>query len=213
MAKPSTQDFLEFEQIRDGIIILKNKALRAILIVSSINFALKSDEEQKAIIYQFQNFLNSLDFSCQIIVQSRCLNIAGYLNKLEEIEEKEKNELLQLQISEYRRFIEDIIKGGSIMQKNFYVVVPFSLVETQELELGRRLPRLPILKEEEFQRAKSQLLQRVEFIALGLRSCGIEAVLLDNIELIELFWSIHHPLEAERGYYPDIPPELSGEEE
>ena len=181
---------------------------------SSLNFALKSDEEQKAIIYQFQNLLNSLDFSCQIIVQSRRLNIVGYLDKLERIEEKEKSELLKLQISEYRKFIEDIIRGGSIMQKNFYIAIPFSPLETQGTATGRKqkLFKTFALTEEKFQRAKFQLLQRVEFVALGLRRCGLEAVPLNNIELIELFWGLHHPLEAERGYYPDIPPEIVQEE-
>ncbi len=96
MAKFSTQEFLEFDQIRDGVIILKNKGLRVISMVSSLNFALKSAEEQNAILYQFQNFLNSLDFSCQILIQSRRLNIIGYLDKLEEIEKKEENELVKL---------------------------------------------------------------------------------------------------------------------
>lgn len=216
MPQLPTQDFLEINQIRDGIIILKNKGLRVVLMVSSLNFALKSDDEQNAIIYQFQDFLNSLDFSCQIIVQSRRLNITGYLDKLEDIEENEKNELLRLQISEYRDFIESILKEGSIMQKSFYVVVPFSFMETQGTEAGGRKKFSKIitrLTEEEFQRAKVQLMQRVEFVALGLRRCGLEAVPLGNIELIELFWSLHHHLEAERGYYPDIPPELTQEEE
>jgi len=211
MPKTTTQEFLEIEQIRDGIIILRNKGLRSVLMVSSLNFALKSDEEQSAIIYQFQNFLNSLDFSCQVVVQSRRINMTGYLDKLEEIEEKEKNELLKLQVSEYRKFIDEIVKGGTIMQKSFYVIVPFSTLETQKMGEGerRQFQKIISLTEEDFQRAKVQLWQRVEFVALGLRACGLEAVPLNNIELIELFWGLHHPLEAERGYYPDIPPELA----
>ncbi len=208
MAQPSTQDFLEIDQIREGIIILKNKGLRVVLMTSSLNFALKSDDEQSAIIYQFQSFLNSLDFSCQIIIQSRRLNITGYLDKLKGIEDKEKNELLKLQISEYRKFITEIMKGGSIMQKNFYLVIPFSPLEVQgmDLEAKQKLPKMPTLTEEQFQRAKTQLLQRAEFVALGLRACGLESVPLNNLELIELFWSLYHPLEAERGYYPEVPP-------
>jgi len=208
MAKFSTQDFLEFNQIRDGIVILKNKALRVVLMVSSLNFALKSTDEQNAILYQFQNFLNSLDFSCQILVQSRRLNIVGYLDKLEEIEKKEENELLKIQITDYRKFISNIMEGGTIMQKTFYVIVPFSLMEAQATEGQGKVLKIPALTEEMFQRCKSQLLQRVEFIILGLRSCGLQAVPLSTLELAELFWSLHHPLEAERGYYPEIPPEL-----
>jgi hypothetical protein len=204
----STQDFLEFDQVKENIVILKNKSLRMILMVSSLNFALKGDEEQKAILYQFQNFLNSLDFSCQIIVQSRRLNITGYLEKLEEIEKKEKNELLKIQISDYRTFIERIIKGGSIMQKTFYIVVPFSSSETEENIGGRKKIKIPALTQEMFDRAKTQLMQRVEFVILGLRSCSLQAVPLTNLEITELFWALHHPAEAERGYYPEIPPEL-----
>jgi len=202
----TTQDFIQFDQIKDVIIILKNKGLRAILMVSSLNFVLKSNEEQNAILYQFQNFLNSLDFSCQILVSSRRLNITGYLEKLEEIEKKEENELLQVQISEYRKFIDQIMKGGSIMQKTFYVTVPFSISEIQSWGNGKT-SKISIT-EESFQRARSQLLQRVEFIVLGLRSCSLEAVPLNTLEVAELLWSLYHPTEAERGYYPEMPSEL-----
>lgn len=212
MANFSTQDFLEFEQIKNGIIILKNKSLRSVLMVSSLNFALKSDEEQSAILYNFQSFLNSLDFSCQILIQSRRLNIIGYLDKLKEIEKKEKNELLKVQIVEYQKFINSIIAGGTIMQKTFYVVIPFSLLETQgSSKLGKKskfAKIIPNLTEEEFQRAKTQLFQRVEFVSLGLRNCGVQAIPLETMEIVELLWALHHPVEAERGYYPEIPLDL-----
>lgn len=204
----STQDFLSFDQIREGIIILKNKGLRSVLMVSSLNFALKSTEEQNAILYQFQNFLNSLDFSCQIMILSRRLNITGYLDKLEEIEKKEENELLRLQIEEYRKFIDQIMKGGSIMQKTFYVTVPFSLSEAQPIDQKAKFPKISELTEEMFQRSKEQLFQRVEFVALGLRASGLQAVPLNTLEIAELLWGMYHPLEAERGYYPEIPSEL-----
>jgi hypothetical protein len=197
----TTQDFLQFDQIKDGLIILKNKGLRAVLMVSSLNFVLKSTEEQNAILYQFQNFLNSLDFSCQILILSRRLNITGYLDKLSEIEKKEENELLQVQISEYRKFIDQIMRGGSVMQKTFYVVVPFAISE------GKNSPKLN-LTEQTFQRAKNQLMQRIEFIVLGLRSCSLEAIPLNTLEIAELLWSVYHPSEAERGYYPEMPSEL-----
>ena len=200
----TTQQFLELEQIREGVIILKNKSLRGMLMVSSLNFALKSEEEQNAIIYQFQNFLNSLDFSIEIIIQSRRVNITGYLDKLKEIEVKQENELLKMQIAEYRKFVENLIAGGQILSKNFFVVVPFTLIEIP----GIKKEKVPTLTEEQFQRAKSQLWQRIEFVALGLRRCGLQSVSLNASELIELFWSSYHPEEAEVGYYPEIPPEL-----
>lgn len=219
MPSSSTQQFLAIDQIREGILILKNKTLRAVMMVSSLNFALKSDEEQSAIIYQFQNFLNSLDFSCQIVIQSRKLNITGYLDKLKEMEAKQTNELLKIQTAEYRDFIANLISGappagkyGEIMAKSFYVVIPFTLMEVQ----GNASPlkvlkssKLPSLTENEFQRCKQQLWQRMEFVALGLRRCGLQAVPLTTPELIELFWSLYHPKQAEVGYFPEIPPELA----
>jgi len=210
MNKFSTQEFLEMKEIKEGIIILKDNALRAVMIVSSLNFALKSQEEQESIIYQFQEFLNSLDFSCQILVQSRKLNITGYLEKLEELEGKQTNELLKIQTGEYRKFIEELIKGGSIMSKNFYIVVPYSILEAQGINTAKKLKKItiPSLTQEDFRRCKNQLWQRLEFLGLGLRRCGLTAVPLTSPELVELFWSLFHPQEAETGYYPEMPPEI-----
>jgi len=207
----STQQFLEIDQIREGVILLRNKAMRGVIMVSSLNFALKSEEEQNAIIYQFQNFLNSLDFSLEIVVQSRRLNITGYLDKLKELEKKQENELLKTQTAGYQKFIRDLIAGGAIMSKSFFVAVPFTLTEIPGMEKARALLKkrsAPTLTEEQFQRCKSQLWQRMEFVALGLRRCGLQCVPLNTSELIELFWSLYHPEEAEVGYYPEIPPEL-----
>jgi len=212
MAQSSTQQFLEIEQIREGVMILKNKSLRGVIMVSSLNFALKSEEEQTAIIYQFQSFLNSLDFSLQIVAQSRRLNITGYLDKLKDLEKKQENELLKTQTAEYRNFVQDLIAGSSIMSKNFFVVVPFTLIEIPGMETARGfLKKKPeiTLSEEQFQRAKSQLWQRMEFVALGLRRCGLQCIPLNTPELIELFWGLYHPEESEIGYYPEIPPELT----
>jgi len=212
MPSASTQGFLEIDQIREGVIILKNKALRAIMMVSSLNFALKSNEEQSAIIYQFQEFLNSLDFSCQIIIQSRKLNITGYLDQIKELEAKQTNELLKIQTGEYYNFISELVTTGTIMSKSFYVVVPFTLLEGQGAsprQLFKAARPISALTEEEFQRCKQQLWQRMEFVALGLRRAGLQAIPLTTPELIELFWSLHHPKQAEVGYYPEIPPELS----
>lgn len=215
MPKSSTQDFLQIEQIREGVVILKDKTLRGVLMVSSLNFALKSEEEQQAIIYQFQTFLNSLDFSLQIAIQSRKLNITGYLEKIKQLETNQTNELLRIQTASYYDFIKSLIETGTIMSKNFFVVVPYSVVESQVsagTESLVRMPRVPILTEEQFQRCKSQLWQRMEFLALGLRRMGLQTVALATPELIEFFWALHHPKEAEIGYYPEIPPELTQEQ-
>ena len=205
-ASPS-QQFLELEEVKEGIIILKNKTLRGLLMVSSLNFALKSEEEQNAILYQFQDFLNSLDFSIEILIQSRKLNITGYLDILKEIERKQGNELLKTQTADYRKFIEELVRGGEIMTKNFFVVIPFSLGETRGISQKRRF--LPTLNEEAFQRSKIQLWERMEFVALGLRRCGLQSVPLNTSETVELLWGLHHPKWAEVGYFPEIPPELT----
>src|SRR3989338_9482898 len=113
--KGATQEFLEVDQIREGIIVLKNKTLRGVLMVSSTNFALKSADEQNAIVYQFQSFLNSLDFSCQIVIQSRKLNITGYLDQIKALEAKQQNELLKIQTGEYYNFINELVSAGTIM--------------------------------------------------------------------------------------------------
>ena len=117
----STQDFLDFEEVREGTIVLKDRAIRGVLLVSSTNFALKSQEEQEAMIYQFQSFLNSLDFSLQVVIQSRRLNITGYIDRLKELEAQQTNELLRLQTTSYREFVEGLVGSGSILAKNFFV--------------------------------------------------------------------------------------------
>jgi hypothetical protein len=204
MANASSQQFLEIQDIKEGVVVLKNNAIRGILMVSSVNFALKSEDEQNATIYQFQSFLNSLDFSIQITIQSRKLNITGYLDKLKELERKQENELLKAQTTGYREFVQELIAGGSIMSKNFFVAVPFSFIDIPEFAKTKT----SIKSEDQFQRAKAQLWQRMEFVASGLRRCGLKCIPLNTSELIELYWSLHHPEEAEVGYYPEIPPEL-----
>jgi len=216
MANLSTQHFLEFDQIKNGVIILKNKTLRSVLMVSSLNFSLKSEEEQSAIIYQFQSFLNSLDFQCQIIVQSRKTNITGYFDSLRKLEANQENELLKIQTSEYRKFIEGMVENETIMRKTFFVVIPYSLGETEQESTNNKgfskkffqKTNLTGLSEESFKRSRNQLWQRMEFVAIGLRRCDLTTTPLTTPELIELLWGWNHPKEAEVGYYPEILPEL-----
>ena len=205
----TTQEFLELDEIREGMVVLKNRTVRGVMLVSSQNFALKSDEEQDAVIAQFQSFLNSLDFSVQIVVQSRKLNLTGYLDQLKELEVNQKNDLLKALTQDYHAFVERLIAGSSIMTKNFFVVVPFSLLETVSLDKRRHIPKIAgSLSDDDLQRMKTQLWQRMEFVALGLRRMGLKVAPLNSEELIELFWSWHHPKESEVGYYPEIPPEI-----
>ena len=208
MVKVPSQQFMPVEQIREGVMVMKDKSLKGILLISSLNFALKSEDEQMAIIYQFQNFLNSLDFSCQIVASSRKVNITGYIDKIKDLESKQTNELLKIQTAEYKTFIEEIVANGSIMSKNFYIVVPyFPMTELPNITTGGTDNKTN-LTEKKFQNGKYQLWQRMEYVSLGVRRCGLKSATLGSEELIELLWGLHHPNQAELGYYPDLPPEV-----
>ncbi len=208
MAAKSSQDFIPIKQVREGVIILRDTGLRGILMVSSINIALKSKEEQQAIMYQFQSFLNSLDFPCQIVVQSRKTNITGYIEKIKRMEEEQTNELLKQQTAGYREFLEEFVNKESIYTKNFFITVPYAVSSLKSTKKGEKKAK-EALNEENFQRGKDQLYQRMEFVALGLRRCGLHCAPLTTVEIIELFWSLFHPRSAESGYYPEFPEELT----
>ena len=120
-----TQDFVLIESVRDGIVVLKDGSLRAVLMASSLNFALKSEEEQDAIIFQYENFLNSLDFTLQFVVHSRRLNIQPYLDTLAARQNEETQELLRVQITEYIEFVRSFVELSEIVSKTFYIIVPF----------------------------------------------------------------------------------------
>lgn len=209
----STQKFLEIEDIKDDILILKDKSLRGIILVSSTNFALKSAEEKEAIIFQFQNFLNSLDFPIQIVIQSRKVNLIAYLDILKQLEiqwKERENELMANQTREYRKFLETYISQNPIMTKNFFIVVPYffeNLPEIKALKQKKKIDKEKLFKEK-FEIAKTQLFHRLEIIIAGLRDCGLDGVILGQRELIELFWIYFHPKDAEIGYLPEIPPEF-----
>ncbi len=201
---PSVQLYLPIAQIRDDVVVLKDGQLRGVLIISSINFALKSEEEQEAIIQSYVGFLNSIDFSLQIVVNSRKLNIDGYLLKLEEQEKRLTNELLRHQIQEYRAYIHELISLGDIMAKRFFVVIPFMPGEGHTKKHTSRgfFSQLKgvvsasssiKLKEEDFVAYREQLLKRVEYVRSGLLSMGLSAELLTTQSLIELFYSAYNP--------------------
>jgi hypothetical protein len=133
IADASTQRHLPFSQIRENIIIMKDSSVRLVMRCSTVNFLLKSTEEQDAIIISFQRFLNSLDFPVQIIVRSAKLDIDGYLNKLREMALGQKNSLLQNQTYEYIEYLKKLVEIAQIMKKEFYVVVPFDESENMSV--------------------------------------------------------------------------------
>lgn len=195
----STQRYVGVEEIRDGVLTLKTGALRAVLLVSSINFDLKSSEEQDAIIAQYQNFLNSLDFPIQIVVQSRRFNIDPYVDLLRDKEAQQANELLRFQMREYQGFIKNLTEISNIMSKLFYIVVPFSPAENMHGGFFRKITdifhqkRTVGLKVEAFDIYRTQLMQRVEHVIAGLSPIGIRATALETEELIELLYNSYNP--------------------
>ena len=129
---PSTQRFLDIAEIRENVVVLKDGTLRAVMMVSSINFALKSEDEQQAIIQGYMQFLNGLEYPIQVVIQSRKMNIDGYLGRLKTQEETITNELLKAQIRDYTSFINELVELGEIMQKRFFVVVPFDPLQDKQ---------------------------------------------------------------------------------
>ena len=194
-----THSFVDIADIKNGVVILKNRALRAVLEVSSINFELKSQDEQKAIIYAFQNFLNSLDFPIQIVVQSRKLDIKQYLSELEELKADQDNELLNIQTTEYIEFIRGLVDMANIMTKNFYISIPFSSFEAkrdtflQKMKTALKPPKKVKFTEKAFSRYREQLWQRVEHVAGGLSGMSLKVSPLSTEELLELFYKLYNP--------------------
>lgn len=194
-----TQQYLDVAEVKEDTIILKNGSLRAVLAVSAINFDLKSSDEQEAIVGHYQSFLNSVDFPIQIIVSSRKLNMDNYLEFLTGKEKSQPNELLRFQISEYRNFIEQLISAANIMDKNFYIVIPFYQTESEEKGFFSKIssyvnPQKEILgKREDFETYKSQLYQRVDHITTGLSGIGLRIAPLETQELIELLFNSYNP--------------------
>lgn len=195
----STQKYINVEEIKNDLVVLKNKSLRAVLLVSSINFDLKSADEQEAIIGGYQNFINSLDFPVQIMISSKRLNIEPYLELLENKRKTQTSELMRLQISEYSNFIKNITEVSQIMTKQFYVVVPFYPVENLENGFLDRVMGFfnPTQQIEEtveiFETYKNQLWQRVDQISSGLAALGVKSTVLNTEELVELLYSSYNP--------------------
>ncbi len=194
-----TQKYLDIAEIKENTIILKSGALRSVLAVSAINFDLKSTDEQEAIVSHYQDFLNSVDFPIQILVSSRKLNMQNYLDFLTSKEKGQPNELLRLQISEYKSFIEQLLSVSNIMEKNFYIIVPFSPIENKDKGFFNNLasllnPRKNILdKRENFETYKDQLYQRVDHIIVALSGIGLRIVPLKTEELMELMFDSYNP--------------------
>ena len=196
----ATQEFVPIKEVRDGIIILKDEGLRAIVLANSINLALKSNDEQQATIMQFQNFLNTLDFSVQISIQSRRLDIRPYLMLLEDRLKVQSEPLLKLQTKEYIEFIKSFTDSVSIMTKSFFVVVPYThtVLKSDSGILGnffskKNKAEAEALKQVDFEEKRSQLEERIAVIQQGLGRCGINSAQLGTEEVVEVFYKVFNP--------------------
>ena len=200
----ATQEFVPIKEVRDGIIVLKNGELRAIVLANSVNLSLKANDEQVATISQFQNFLNTLDFPIQISVQSRKLDIRPYLLLLEDRMKVQSEPLLKLQTKEYIEFIRNFTESVSIMTKSFFVVIPYTHTSFKSESgilkklLGRRSKEeARIAKESDFEEKRSQLEERISVIQQGLNRCGIKSAQLGTEEVVEVFYKVFNPGEIE----------------
>ena len=207
---PSTTRFLDIAEIRDDVVVLKDGTLRAVLLVSSINFALKSEDEQEAIISAYVSFLNALDHPIQIVVQSRKLNIEKYLFELKDREKAQTNELLRAQIVDYQVFIKELVELGEIMSKRFYVVVPFDPFTANRKGFFARIgeimrPGVAIkLREKQFQERKAGLTLRLNNIIGGLSSMSLAVSQLDTQTLIEMYYLVYNPQTGETQKLVDV---------
>ncbi len=200
----STQQFLDIAEIREDVVVMKDGTMRAVLLVSSLNFSLKSEDEQEAIIQGYISFLNSLDSPIQIQIQSRKLNVDEYLNRLKEQEKTQENELLRSQINDYRQFVKELVELGEIMQKKFFVVVPYNPASSRRKGFFARMSEVmtPLisarLREEQFRQRKKDIMVRVDSVRAGLNSMGLTSAMLDTQGLIELYYTAYNPQSMER---------------
>ncbi len=204
----STQNFVPIKEIRDGVVVMKDGSLRSVLMASSINMSLKSEDEQRSVIFQFQNFLNSLDFSIQIFIQSRKYDIRPYVALLEEREKEQLNDLMKIQMREYINFIKNFTETTNIMTKNFFVIIPYTppILNTGKNSIfkifEKNTQEKSITNTEEnsrhFEENKSQLEQRMYVVKQGLVRTGVRTAELGTEEIVELFYRIFNPSEQEK---------------
>ncbi len=208
MPKPTkaTQDFISIREIRDGVVILNNGEMRGVMIASSINFSLKSADEQTAILLQYQNFLNSLDFDVQIFIQSRKLDIRPYLDLVEERLKIQTNELIKIQTREYMEFIKSFTESTNVMTKSFFLIVPYSPPVFQDSQsyikkfsfFGKKENENKAQKKvDSFEENKLQLEQRMEVVTQGLSRFGVNTAFLGTEELVELYFRVFNPGERD----------------
>jgi len=194
------QKFVEIQEIKNGLAIMKDNSIRAVCACSSINFDLLSQTEQEAVINRFQEFLNSVDFPLQIIVASRHFQVENYLNQIRELEKKQTNELLKIQTNEYINFVQSFVEFANIMNKAFYVIIPFNIIETKNEDFMTKIKNIfnsnkskkAKFETEKLNQYKAQLDQRVNLVAQGLQGLGIKTIPLNDEQLTQLYFEFYN---------------------
>lgn len=207
----NSQELVNVREIRGDTLLLENGSYCQIIMVGGTNFSLKSEMEQNGIILAYQDFLNTLDFSIQMIVHSRKINIENYLRELDKRKAQETSGLLQNQIAEYQEFVRSFVKENAIMKKIFLVMVPYypSVLPTNTEAIGKVVPGFgkkapPANREQQeeeelaFKKNLNQLKQRVDQVTEGLRTIGLETTLLTGEQLVELFYNFYNPETIEK---------------
>lgn len=207
----STQNTLQIAEIRDGIVIMNDGTFRSVLMVKSINFDLMSPEEREAVEYSYQGFLNSLYFDIQVFIRSQKVDMRPYIERLDKIRSEHDNMLLALLMEDYINYMADIVQQTNIMDKKFYVVVPFD--PTPDIkQLGKESKNFftglaglfsktethVVINEGDLNKAKDELRNRVQAVLAGLQQCGVQGLPLDTQELIELYYDTYNPDTATR---------------
>lgn len=196
--KSSTQDFIEVEGVRDDVLLMKDNSCAVIIKVGATNFSLLSEEEQQSLIYSFASLLNSLSFPIQIAILSRKMDISSYLDYLAEKIKNQRSEVIQQRLLKYEEFIKNIIKKNTILEKNFYFILPFS-----PLEMGVQASAKKSLdKEYVFSRAKTSLYPKKDHLLRLLQKTGLGGTVLYEQEIIELFYNLYNPSATGRKLAP-----------
>ncbi len=207
----STQNTLQIAEVRDGIVIMNDGSYRCVVMVKSINFDLMSPQEQEAVEYSYQGFLNSLYFQIQIFIRSRKVDLRPYIDRLDKIRSEHDNMLLALLMEDYIAYMGALSQQTNIMDKNFYVVIPFfPFIEKQKpltqnknflsgiTKLFDKTDQHIVINEADLEAAKTELRNRVQAVLSGLQQCGIQGLPLDTQELIELYYDSYNPDTATR---------------
>jgi len=211
-APNSTQNTLQIAEIRDGIVIMNDGSFRSVLMVKSINFDLMSAQEQEAVEYSYQGFLNSLYFPIQIFVRSQKIDLQPYIDKLDKIRSEHDNMLLAFLMEDYINYIDSLSEQTNIMDKKFYVVIPYfpsidnankAVAQSKNFITGlggllNKKEQIVTINEADLENAKTELRNRVQAVLAGLLQSGIQGLPLDTQELIELYYDTYNPDTATR---------------